>query len=32
MKNVNIFGGFTEKSDFQGWGVHQKPIYRGGIT
>ena len=30
MKNVNIFGGFTEKSDFQGWGGSPKTnIQRG---
>ena len=27
MKNVNIFGGFTEKSDFQGWGGFTKNQY-----
>ena len=28
MKDL-IFLGFTEKSDFYGGGVHEKPIYRG---
>ena len=28
MKNLSMLG-FTEKSNFLGWGVHKKPIYRG---
>ena len=32
MKKTLIFFGFTEKSDFDGDGVHEKPISREGLS